>query len=57
MHCGFEKYTPVAATSGMAVSAAFFTVEVREMRVADTSNNAILFCGLRKGWAICTFNF
>ena len=43
MHCGFEKYTPLAATYGIAVSAAFFAVEVR---VAETANIAAWVCGL-----------
>jgi hypothetical protein len=38
MHCGFEEYTPLAATYGIAVSAAFFAVEVR---VTDTTNSAV----------------
>jgi hypothetical protein len=29
VHCGFEKHTPVAATSGKAVSSVFFTEKLR----------------------------
>jgi hypothetical protein len=29
MHCGFEKHTPVTATSGKAVSTVFFTEKLR----------------------------
>jgi hypothetical protein len=38
MHCGFEKYTPVGATSGKAVSAVFIV----KLRVVDTANNDVL---------------
>jgi hypothetical protein len=42
MHCGFEKYSPVGATSGKAVSPVFFTVK---LRVVDMANNDVLSFG------------
>jgi hypothetical protein len=35
MHCGFEKHTPVAATSGKAVSSVFFTEKLRVTENGD----------------------
>jgi hypothetical protein len=52
MHCGFEKYTPVAATSGKAVSAVF----IAKLRVVDMANNDFLTFG-GEGRGIWTFYF